>query len=85
MEKLSELLEGEISNLLNGYGFIRRYPEAAPREDYFFHKSGVNTNFKLLEEGDIVSFELSEDSEKGDKAVNVTVITQRHLKPKEEV
>jgi len=83
MEKLSEakqeeLLEGEITNLLRGYGFIRRYPAAAPREDYFFHKSGVNMKFKLLEVGDIVSFEVVED-----KAVNVTVVTQRHLRPKE--
>ena len=53
-----------------GYGFIEQ--EEGP--DVFVHHSGINaTNFKSLNEGDSVSFDV-EQGQKGPAAVNVTKI-----------
>jgi CspA family cold shock protein len=50
-----------------GYGFIT----ADNGQDVFVHYTGISgTGFRTLEEGERVSFELTE-SEKGLKAVNV--------------
>ena len=75
-------LEGEVRNLRKSYGFIRVYPRGQPREDYFFHKSGLEeNNISDLEVGDIVSFDVIEEEGKDrQKAVNVRIETERHLR-----
>ena len=65
-------MEGTIKKLIDkGFGFIT--PEGDSK-DLFFHESGVTgTAFSDLNEGDKVTYE-TEDSEKGPRAVNVTVV-----------
>lgn len=65
-------MEGTIKKLNErGFGFIT--PEGEDK-DVFFHRNDVNgTDFDDLNEGNKVTFE-KEDSEKGPKAVNVTVV-----------
>ena len=65
--------QGRIS-LLNpkimsgrGFGFI----ELSKEKDIFFHCSDVEGDFKVLEEGDLVSFEVTEGRDGKDKAVKV--------------
>lgn len=62
---------GSIKRLTDkGFGFIT--PDGAEK-DVFFHSSSVmGTTFDQLKVGDKVSFE-TEDSEKGPRAVNVTM------------
>ncbi len=62
---------GSIKRLTDkGFGFIT--PDGAEK-DVFFHSSAVmGTTFDQLKVGDKVSFE-TEDSEKGPRAVNVTM------------
>jgi cold shock protein len=65
-------MEGIIKKLTDkGFGFIT--PEG-DEKDLFFHSNDVNgTEFSDLNEGDNVTFE-KESSEKGPRAVNVTVV-----------
>jgi len=65
-------MEGIIKKLNEkGFGFISLEGE---EKDLFFHRSDlVDADFDDLHEGDKVTFE-KEDSEKGPKAVNVTLI-----------
>jgi CspA family cold shock protein len=51
-----------------GYGFIT--PDNTSGKDIFFHLTGLLDDVK---KGDKVSFEV-EDSKRGDKAVNITLI-----------
>lgn len=65
-------MEGTIKRLNDkGFGFIT--PEGADK-DVFFHRNDLaGVEFNALHEGDKVSFE-KEASEKGPKAVNVTLV-----------
>ena len=57
-------------NSSKGYGFIEQ--EDGP--DVFVHHTGINSNgFRTLDEGDQVTFEITE-GRKGPAAVNVTVV-----------
>ncbi len=57
-------------NEKKGFGFIEQ--DEGP--DVFVHHTGINaTGFRLLTEGEQVSFDL-EQGPKGPKAVNVTVV-----------
>ncbi|MBU1014976.1 cold shock domain-containing protein [Patescibacteria group bacterium] len=62
--------EGTIARLNEqGYGFISREGE---EKDLFFHSNELkNVEFKDLQEGDKVTFEVG-DSPKGPNAVNVS-------------
>ena len=65
-------MEGTIKRLNEkGFGFIT--PEGDTK-DVFFHRNDlVGAEFNELREGDKVTFE-KEDSDKGPKAVNVTLV-----------
>ena len=65
-------MEGVIKKLTDkGFGFIT---PAGDGKDLFFHSNDVTgTEFNDLNEGDNVTFEM-EESDKGPKAVNVTVV-----------
>ncbi len=66
-------MEGTIKRLNKerNFGFIT--PEGEDK-DVFFHKSDlVGSEFNDLNEGDKVTFD-KEDSEKGPKGVNVTLV-----------
>ena len=65
-------MEGTIKKLNEkGFGFIT---PAGESKDLFFHRSDlVDVDFNNLREGERVSFE-KENSEKGPKAVNVTLV-----------
>jgi cold shock protein len=65
-------MEGIIKKLNEkGFGFIT--PEGEDK-DVFFHRNDlVDADFDSLNEGDKVTFE-KEDSEKGPKAVGVTLV-----------
>lgn len=65
-------MEGIIKKLNDkGFGFIT--PEGADK-DLFFHRNDlVDVDFDSLREGDKVTFE-QEASDKGPKAVKVTVV-----------
>lgn len=55
-------------NAQKGYGFIT----TEDGKDIFVHYSGISTSgFKTLEEGESVSFDLTE-GDKGQQAVNVS-------------
>lgn len=56
----------------SGYGFIT---DSEDGTDFFVHYTGINSpdKFKMLEEGDIVTFDVI-DTEKGRQAINVTVV-----------
>ena len=67
-------MKGTIKRLVTekNFGFIT--PEDGSK-DVFFHASGLQgVMFADLHMGDIVEFQV-EDSEKGPRAVNVTVVT----------
>jgi len=78
----ADRLVGEIRVLKNAYGFIRHEPPGENRKDYFFHKSGLEDGLKFheLNEGDIVSFNVCSDGDKGLKCESVRLERQRHLK-----
>ena len=65
-------MEGAIKKLNDrGFGFIT--PEGEDK-DVFFHSTDlVGAEFENLNEGDKVTFE-KEDSDKGPKAINVTLV-----------
>lgn len=65
-------MEGIIKKLNEkGFGFIT--PEGESK-DVFFHRNDlVDVDFDSLSEGNTVTFD-KEDSEKGPKAVNVTLV-----------
>jgi cold shock protein len=65
-------MEGTIKRLNEkGFGFITPQGED---KDVFFHRNDLNgADFKNLREGDKVTFE-KQASEKGPKAVNVTLV-----------
>ncbi len=66
------MLEGKVKWFDNkkGYGFISR----DDGEDVFVHFSSINSEgFKTLNEGQSVSFEISE-GDKGPQATNVNVL-----------
>ena len=66
------MAEGTVKwfNDKKGFGFIEQ--ENGP--DVFVHHSDINaTGFKSLKEGDGVTFDI-EQSQKGSRAVNVTVV-----------
>ena len=65
-------MDGIIKKLNEkGFGFIT--PEGEDK-DVFFHRNDlVDADFDSLNEGDKVTFE-KEDSEKGPKAVGVTLV-----------
>jgi CspA family cold shock protein len=65
-------MEGTINKLNDrGFGFIT--PEGEDK-DVFFHRTDlVGSEFNDLNEGDKVTFD-KEDSEKGPKAVKVTLV-----------
>ncbi len=66
-------MEGTIEKLTDkGFGFIAVEGE---EKGIFFHSNDlVDVSFEALNEGDKVTFE-KESSEKGPKAVNVTVVS----------
>ena len=71
---------GVIKHIYGSYGFIRVYPVNEPRMDYFFHAADMEKGgFKMLEEGDIVSFKPSKD-EKGLRANDLNVEIENHLR-----
>lgn len=49
-----------------GFGFIK-----ADDKDYFFHTSQCVTDFRELEQGDRVRFELDQNNKKGPRAKDV--------------
>ncbi|MCS1351850.1 cold-shock protein [Mechercharimyces sp. CAU 1602] len=64
------MIEGTVKwfNSEKGFGFI----EVEGRDDVFVHYSAINTEgFKTLEEGERVSFEITQGN-RGDQAANVT-------------
>ena len=63
-------MNGVIKTILNGFGFIT--PEGESK-DIFFHANDLaGVDFESLNVGDNVTFD-TEESDKGPKAVNVTV------------
>jgi CspA family cold shock protein len=63
------MIQGTVKwfNSEKGFGFI----EAEGRDDVFVHFSAISTDgFKSLEDGDKVSFEITQGS-RGDQAANV--------------
>lgn len=69
------MIKGTVKWFKNekGYGFITREDG---KGDVFVHHSAINSNgFRTLEQGQVVTFECV-PSDKGEKAINVTVITQ---------
>jgi len=67
-------LQGTVKRLIQdkGFGFIR---ETGATTEYFFHRSslGNHTEFEMLKEGDLVSFEV-EKNPKGPRAGNVVLM-----------
>ena len=56
-------------NTQKGYGFIA--PEGENASDVFVHYADIQgEDFRTLQEGDIVEFEITQGN-KGDKAINV--------------
>ena len=63
----NEELSGEIMNIKNGFGFIKR-----PPNNLFFHYQSVNgIDFNDLNEGDIVTYKIVKKDQGGDMAVDV--------------
>ena len=65
------MLKGKVKwfDTKKGYGFI----QSDDGKDYFVHYTSImGDGFRNLEEGQSVTFEITEDT-KGPKAVNVTV------------
>ena len=63
-------MQGEISTLRDGYGFIA----GQDGRTYFFHRSGlVNARYVALDEGQAVTFDAVE-AERGPRAEHVTLL-----------
>lgn len=65
-------MKGTIKNIIaeKHFGFIT--PEDGSK-DFFFHESGLQgVQFSDLKSGDVVNFDV-EQSEKGPRAINVTI------------
>ena len=62
------MLSGTIKKLVSdrGFGFI----SAEDGKEYFFHRSGTDTDFDRLQGGERVTFEI-ENSQKGPRANKV--------------
>lgn len=70
----TNVMEGVIKKLTDkGFGFIT--PEGEDKDLFFHSNDVVDTEFSDLNEGDKVTFE-KESSDKGPKAVNVTVVVE---------
>ncbi len=68
---MSTILKGKVKwyNSKRGYGFIEREDK---EKDAFIHASAVKAaGLRYLQEGDTLTFELSEDSGKGPSAINI--------------
>ncbi len=67
-------MEGRIKKIMlgRGFGFI----ELDKEKDIFFHCSDVEGDFKVLEEGNLVSFEITEGRDGKDKAIKVKKIEE---------
>jgi len=63
------LQKGTIKKIIlgRGFGFI----ELSEEKDIFFHSSDVEGDFKVLEEGDPVTFEVAPGRDGKDKAIKV--------------
>lgn len=63
-------------NVKRGYGFITD----TEGKDYFCHHSSIQMDgFRSLEKGDIVEFEIEQDTRDREQAVNVTPIITRKI------
>ncbi len=61
-------MKGNISKLLDGYGFIK----AIDGSRYFFHHSEVvQRDFNRLKHGELCCFDLAEEDSRGPMAINV--------------
>ncbi|MBA7652796.1 Cold shock-like protein [subsurface metagenome] len=67
-------MKGRIEKIMTGRGF--GFIELDEGKDIFFHCSDVEGDFKVLEEGDLVSFEITEGRDGKDKAINVKKIEE---------
>ena len=69
-----EVFSGEILKLKNGFGFIK-----FPPNNLFFHYTNViETEFNELQEGDMVSFNISKNERGEDVARNIRFVSQNH-------
>jgi len=67
-ERGSNNLKGNISKLLDGYGFI----QAVDGSRYFFHHTEVvQRDFNRLKHGELCCFDLAEEDSRGPRAINV--------------
>ena len=78
VQKERFMSEGKVKwfNSKKGYGFIA----TSDGRDIFVHFSNISSDgFKILKEGDLVSFDIAE-GDKGIRAENVSVISQEKRK-----
>lgn len=69
-----EVFSGEILKLKNGFGFIK-----FPPNNLFFHYTNViDTDFNELQEGDMVSFNITKNERGEDVARNIRYVSQAH-------
>ena len=61
--------QGRIKKIITGRGF--GFIELSDEKDIFFHSSDVEGDFKVLEEGDQVTFEVAPGRDGKNKAIKV--------------